>query len=61
MCCQPWLLGESVSWARTVMLALGFAGVLLVVRPGWRDVTGMIFAVCWPARYTARILPRRAG
>ena len=39
------LLGESVSWARTVMLALGFAGVLLVVRPGGEMGTGMIFAV----------------
>ena len=39
------LLGERVSWARTVMLALGFAGVLLVVRPGGEMGTGMIFAV----------------
>ncbi|MFD1795231.1 EamA family transporter [Paracoccus aurantiacus] len=39
------LLGERVSWARTVMLGLGFAGVLLVVRPGGEMGTGMIFAV----------------
>lgn len=39
------LLGERVSWARTVMLVLGFAGVLLVVRPGADMGTGMVFAV----------------
>ena len=39
------LLRERVSWARTVMLALGFAGVLLVVRPGGGMGSGMIFAV----------------
>lgn len=45
MCCQP-CCWASVSWARTVMLAaLGFADVLLVVRPGGEMGTGMIFAV----------------
>ena len=39
------LLGERVSWARTAMLALGFAGVLLVVRPGGEMGSGMIFAL----------------
>ena len=39
------LLGERASWARTVMLVLGFAGVLLVVRPGGDMGTGMIFAL----------------
>lgn len=38
-------LGERVSWARTAMLGLGFAGVLLVVRPGGEMGTGMIFAL----------------
>ena len=39
------LLGERASWVRTVMLVLGFAGVLLVVRPGGNMGTGMIFAL----------------
>lgn len=39
------LLGERVSWTRTAMLALGFAGVLLVVQPGGDMGIGMIFAV----------------
>ena len=39
------LLRERVSWVRTVMLALGFAGVLLVVRPGGEMGSGMILAL----------------
>ncbi|WP_299363103.1 DMT family transporter [uncultured Paracoccus sp.] len=39
------LLRERVSWARTAMLALGFGGVLLVVRPGGEMGTGMLFAL----------------
>lgn len=31
-------LGERVSWQRMVLLTLGFVGVLLVVRPGFRDL-----------------------
>ena len=39
------LLGERVTWARTVLLGFSFAGVLIVVRPGFGMTTGMGFAV----------------
>ncbi len=39
------LLGEKVRTAQAVLLALGFAGVLLVVRPGFGMTPGLGFAV----------------
>jgi drug/metabolite transporter (DMT)-like permease len=39
------LLGERVSRAQAACLVLGFAGVLVVVRPGWELTPGMGFAV----------------
>lgn len=39
------LLGEGVNRAQTVCLALGFCGVLLVVRPGLGMTPGLAFAV----------------
>jgi drug/metabolite transporter (DMT)-like permease len=39
------LLRETVSPVRAVLLALGFAGVLLVVRPGFGMSPGLAFAV----------------
>ncbi|MGR3540817.1 MAG: DMT family transporter [Hasllibacter sp.] len=39
------LLGERVTAARTALVLLGFAGVLLVVRPGFGMGPGMPFAV----------------
>lgn len=33
-----WLLGEKVSVQRWILLAASFAGVLIVVRPGFRDL-----------------------
>ncbi|WP_163848304.1 DMT family transporter [Pseudooceanicola aestuarii] len=39
------LLGERVTVARAVLLAVGFAGVLLVVKPGFGMRPGMGFAV----------------
>ena len=39
------LLGERVSASRTLMPALGFCGVLLVVKPGFGLSLGMVFAL----------------
>lgn len=39
------LLGERVTLVRTLLLALSFVGVLIVVRPGFGMTTGMGFAV----------------
>ncbi|MCK0168239.1 DMT family transporter [Jannaschia sp. S6380] len=38
-------LGERVTSLQSVLLALGFCGVLLVVRPGFGMTTGLAFAV----------------
>jgi len=40
-----WLLGEAFSRARAGLLVIGFAGVLLVVRPGFGMTPGLGFAV----------------
>ncbi len=51
------LLRERVTKARTMLLAIGFAGVLLVVQPGAQMGTGMLFALlagcCYGAYLTA--------
>jgi drug/metabolite transporter (DMT)-like permease len=39
------LLGEAVTRTRSLLLALGFAGVMLVVRPGFDGGAGMVFAL----------------
>ncbi len=39
------LLGERITLARTVLLLVSFAGVLLVVRPGFGMTPGMGFAI----------------
>jgi drug/metabolite transporter (DMT)-like permease len=39
------LLGEKMSWQRSLLVIMGFAGVLLVVRPGGEMAPGLIFAV----------------
>jgi drug/metabolite transporter (DMT)-like permease len=40
------ILKETVSWQRWLLLAISFAGVLLVVRPGFRQMeTGHILAI----------------
>ncbi|MEP5760719.1 MAG: DMT family transporter [Litoreibacter sp.] len=41
---SAWLLGEKITWARTVLLIIGFCGVLLVVKPGFAMTTGLAFA-----------------
>ena len=53
------LLGERVSWSRSVMLALGFAGVLLVVRPGGDMGMGMIFALMAGGFYGSYLVATR--
>jgi drug/metabolite transporter (DMT)-like permease len=42
---SAWLLGERISWIRSALLAVSFAGVLLVVRPGFGMTVGLGFAV----------------
>lgn len=49
---SPWLLGEDVGWAQWGAVAAGFAGMLLIVRPGgalpWMGTLLMgISAVCY--------------
>lgn len=44
-CLAALLLGERITPARTALLALSFAGVLLVVKPGFGATVGMGFAV----------------
>lgn len=39
------LLGERGSWARTALLLAGFAGVLMVVRPGFGMTPGLAWAL----------------
>ncbi|MEM8851497.1 MAG: DMT family transporter [Pseudomonadota bacterium] len=41
-----WLLGERVRPMQTVLLGVGFCGVLLVVKPGFGMTPGLAFAVC---------------
>jgi drug/metabolite transporter (DMT)-like permease len=33
------ILGEKVSWQRWLAVAIGFAGILLVIRPGFREIS----------------------
>ncbi|MEM8787764.1 MAG: DMT family transporter [Pseudomonadota bacterium] len=40
-----WLLREPVRPARSLLLVLGFIGVLLVVKPGWGMTAGLGFAL----------------
>ena len=43
---SPWLLGEHVDLRRWVMVALGFAGVLIIIRPGIQAFNpGMLLAL----------------
>jgi len=42
---SAWLLRESFSTARVMLLAIGFCGVILVVKPGFGMTPGLGFAV----------------
>lgn len=33
------MLGEKIGWQRWAVLAIGFVGILLVIRPGFREIT----------------------
>jgi drug/metabolite transporter (DMT)-like permease len=35
---SPFLLGEHVGWRRWTAVAVGFAGVLIIIRPGFREI-----------------------
>lgn len=53
-------LGESVGWRRWASVAVGFAGVLLILRPGSGDVDmAMLWAVLGVAGLTLRDLATR--
>lgn len=42
---SPWLLGEAVGWRRWAAVAAGFAGVMIMLRPGFATLTvGHLFA-----------------
>lgn len=53
------LLREPLDLRRTCLLALGFAGVLLVVRPGFGAATGLEFAVLAGTFYGAYLTASR--
>ncbi|SDL36527.1 S-adenosylmethionine uptake transporter [Aliiruegeria lutimaris] len=54
-------LGESVGWKRMLAILVGFAGVMLIVRPGAEGFTVYsIYAVCAVFCVTARDLTARA-
>lgn len=54
------LLGERVSSARTALIAIGFFGVLLVVRPGFGMTPGLAYAVLAGMFYGAYLVASRA-
>lgn len=54
--------GERVGWRRITALAVGFAGVLLVLRPGTESLTaGALFAVLGMLGFAGRDLATRAA
>jgi drug/metabolite transporter (DMT)-like permease len=53
------LLREPITGARTALMALGFCGVLLVVRPGFGMSQGMVFAVMAGCFYGAFLTASR--
>lgn len=52
-------LGERLSWARTALMGLGLAGVLLVVRPGFGAPPGAGFALLAGAFYGGYLVASR--
>ena len=53
------LLKEPMSWARSSLIALGFVGVLLVVKPGFGGSPGLLFAVLAGVFYGAFLTANR--
>jgi len=58
-CLSIWFLGERVSAGRSILLGLGFIGVLLVVRPGFGMTAGLGFAVLAGCFYGAFLTASR--
>ncbi len=56
---SAWLLNEGFSRSRMVLLAIGFLGVLLVVRPGFGMTPGLGFAVLAGVFYGAFLTASR--
>ncbi|MHA3913609.1 DMT family transporter [Halovulum sp. GXIMD14793] len=52
-------LGETPSQSRSILLAVGFAGVLLVVKPGFGISVGMVFALAAGGCYGAYLVMTR--
>ncbi|MEQ9488722.1 MAG: DMT family transporter [Alphaproteobacteria bacterium] len=53
----PFLLGEKFTWARIGAIVLGFAGILVVVRPGAEPITeGTIWAFLCTFGFTAALI-----
>lgn len=52
-------MGETPSRSRSILLALGFLGVLLVVKPGFGASTGMVFALAAGGCYGAYLAMTR--
>lgn len=53
-------LGERPSTQRSLLLAIGFAGVMLVVKPGFGSSAGMVFALAAGTFYGAYLVMTRA-
>ncbi len=53
------LLKEAITWRRTVLILLGFVGVVLVVKPGFGMTRGMGFAVLAGCFYGCFIVATR--
>ncbi len=56
---SAWLLGETITPLRTVLLLVGFAGVLLVVKPGFGMTAGTGFALLAGAFYGGYLVASR--
>ena len=54
---SPWMLGEAVGWRRWSAVLVGFAGVLVMTRPGGAGIGWLGASAAWccggdgPARY----------
>lgn len=53
------VLKEKVTWSRSALLLIGFAGVLMVVKPGFGMSAGMVFALMAGAFHGAYLVTTR--
>lgn len=56
---SAWLLGEKITWPRTILVIIGFCGVLLVVKPGFAMTPGLAFAAMGGVFYGAFLTSSR--